>query len=105
MEKMNLEPMSLVMFKATDGYWYRGILTKISKRKVTVFCPDYGFTEKLEISADQLQPLFCGELGKVKYFASPCVMVDGAEKVVTDGAEVHVRIVNRDQMKYLVDII
>ena len=105
LEHIELEPMKDVMFKAADGYWYRGIITKNYKRKVAVFCPDYGFTEKLEISAENLQPLFCEELGLVKYFASPCVMPDGSDKVVTDGSEVHVRIIGREQIKYVVEIV
>ena len=80
MDYTTLDTEHLVMFlAAADMCWYRGIVTKLSSTKVYIFCPDYGFTEKIPIKEGRIQPLFCQELEKVKYFASPCELVDKSD--------------------------
>ena len=41
-----------------------------------MFCPDYGFTEKVQQTYENIQPLFTNDLGMRKYFATPCETED-----------------------------
>ena len=100
----------LIMFKSKeDGSWYRGIVTKIiaEKERMTVFAPDYGFSEKVSISPESAQPLFCEELSKVKYFAVPCEVDGEGEDAgqLAPGARLVVSVVRIVQeVKYVVNI-
>jgi len=72
-DQMKLFVNQLIMFQASDEHWYRGIVTKMSKSKYYIFAPDYGFSEKIPMGAEaKLQPVFCEEFMRMKYFASPC---------------------------------
>ena len=43
-----LQPLQLVVFcSSQDLMWYRGIVKKVHKGSCKLFCPDYGFTEKV----------------------------------------------------------
>ena len=99
----------LIMFKSKeDGLWYRGIITKIiaDKERMSVFAPDYGFSEKVSISPESAQPLFC-ELSKVRYFAVPSEVDGECEDAgkLTPGAQLVVSVVRIVQeVKYVVNI-
>jgi len=71
---MEISVDQLIMFQASDDHWYRGIITEISKSKYYVFAPDYGFIEKIFLlgEGNKVQPVFCEEFLRMKYFASPC---------------------------------
>ena len=69
-----------------------------------MFCPDYGFTEKVTKSWEYIQPLFTNDLGMLKYCATPCE----TEKAVTlvDGATAMVRVLGvKQKVKYVIKII
>ena len=37
-----------------------------------MFCPDYGFIEKVARAPKNIQPLFDEKLARIKFFAAPC---------------------------------
>ena len=105
MDYSKLEMEQLVMFQAgADMCWYRGIVTQVTSRNVHIFSPDYGFTEKIPIKEGRVQPLFCEELGKVKYFASPCELLSKC-KELADMSKVRVFVDNIESIKSYVHII
>ena len=47
-QQSSLQPFQLVVFcSAQDSMWYRGIVKRVRKGSCKLFCPDYGFTEKV----------------------------------------------------------
>ena len=69
-----------------------------------MFCPDYGFTEKVTKSWEYIQPLFTNDLGMLKYCATPCE----TEETVTleDGTLAMVRVLGvKQKVKYVIKII
>jgi len=103
--QLNLKPEDLVMFKsAEDTLWYRGIVTRVGTKTMSMFCPDYGFTEKVAKSWELIQPLFTNDLGMLKFCATPCE----TEEAVTleDGATVMVRVLGvKQKVKYVIKVI
>ena len=71
---------------------------------MSMFCPDYGFTEKVAKSWELIQPLFTNVLGIFKYCATPCE----TEEAVTleDGATATVRVLGvKEKVKYVIKVI
>ena len=67
----------LVMIRSEqDNLWYRGTMIKLHKSKVKIYCPDYGFVEKIPVSS--FLPLGDCDV-KRAYWASHCTMVDWGE--------------------------
>lgn len=107
---VEFNPSDLIMFKAKeDGFWYRGLITKVSKKKnnVSIFCPDYGFLEKIDIEEKDvnIQPLFCKELNLVKYFASSCRVNEEVQLEDLQAIKVSIISFDSNSMEYAVDIV
>ena len=71
---------------------------------MSMFCPDYGFTEKVAKSWELIQPLFTNDLGMLKFCATPCE----TEEAVTlaDGATAVVRVLGvKQKVKYVIKVI
>ena len=48
MDQSGVQPFQLVAFcSSQDAMWYRGIVKRVHKGNCKLFCPDYGFTEKV----------------------------------------------------------
>ena len=48
LQQSSMQPFQLVVFcSSQDSMWYRGIVKKVHKGSCKLFCPDYGFTEKV----------------------------------------------------------
>ena len=48
LQQSSMQPFQLVVFcSSQDSMWYRGIVKKVHKGRCKLFCPDYGFTEKV----------------------------------------------------------
>ena len=69
-----------------------------------MFCPDYGFTEKVTKSWEYIQPLFTNDLGMLKYCATPCETEEAVTLV--DGATAMVRVLGvKQKVKYVIKVI
>lgn len=69
-----------------------------------MFCPDYGFTEKVTKSSEYIQPLFTNDLGMLKYCATPCETEEAVTLV--DGATAMVRVLGvKQKVKYVIKVI
>jgi len=62
-----------------DNNIYRGTVLKIHKNKVSIYCPDYGFMEKIPLT--NVYPLEDGHVAQAKYWARPCALVDWVGEV------------------------
>ena len=50
MDPGSIQPLQLVVFRSSeDTMWYRGIVMKVHKGICKLFCPDYGFIEKVSL--------------------------------------------------------
>ena len=100
----------LLMFKAKeDGQWYRGLVRRVSKKtkQMSLYCPDYGFSEKIDFEEKDanIQPLFCKELGLVKYFASSCRVDEEVQLSDLQSVRVNILSFDADSMEYVVKIV
>ena len=102
MESVDVKVGDLILFLAQDKCWYRGIVVQKSNSKALVFCPDYGFYEKMILSEKKMQPLFCQEVGLVKFFASRCQSSDHVQ--LKDGKLIKVKVLSREGLHYLVKV-
>ena len=69
-----------------------------------MFCPDYGFTEKVTKSWEYIQPLFTNDLGMLKYCATPCETEEAVTLV--GGATAMVRVLGvKQKVKYVIKVI
>ena len=69
-----------------------------------MFCPDYGFTEKVQQTYENIQPLFTNDLGMRKYFATPCETEDRIN--LEEGATVKVKVEGvKQRVKYVIKVI
>ena len=60
-----------------DDLWYRGTVMKIHKKqKVSVYCPDFGFIEK--ISGEDLRTITDEFVATAKYWAIPCTLLESS---------------------------
>ena len=67
----------LVMIRSEqDNLWYRGTVIKLHKSKAKIYCPDYGFVEKISVS--NILPLWDSDV-KRAYWARHCTLVDWGE--------------------------
>ena len=67
----------LVMIRSEqDNLWYRGTVIKLHKSKVKIYCPDYGFVEKIPVNS--ILPLGDSDVRR-PYWASHCTLVDWGE--------------------------
>ena len=68
-----------------DHQWYRGTVIKINKTKAKIYCPDFGFVEKVPMS--MLHSIIDCDIIRAKYWASHCSLVDwglGEEEATTE---------------------
>merc|ERR1711971_855015 len=66
-----IQPLQLVLFcSSQDSMWYRGIVKKVHRGSLKLFCPDYGFTEKAEIGSMRLSVK--ESTAQLPFFARPC---------------------------------
>ena len=76
-----------------------------------MFCPDYGFIEKVARASKNIQPLFDEKLARIKFFAAPCELdkaegEGGGEMRFGDGDVVRVVVLGvRQRVKYVVKMI
>jgi len=99
----------LVMVRSRqDTMWYRGTVIKLYKSKAKVYCPDYGFVEKIDLN--NIHGLFDMTVGDAKYWASLCTLGTNSVEMkgITDKLvvthQVLVKVVQVDGVKYTLDI-
>jgi len=107
----------LVMMKSMeDNQWYRGTVIKIHKTKAKIYCPDFGFVEKVPMNT--LQSILDNDIIRAKYWASHCALVDWGEgeqeatveekdrikKTLVVSQKVDMQVINIDSVKFTVDI-
>merc|ERR1712179_698538 len=69
----------LVMMKSVeDNQWYRGTVIKIHKTKAKIYCPDFGFVEKVPMN--MLQSIKDTDVIRAKYWASHCAWWIGGKE-------------------------
>ena len=107
----------LVMIRSEqDNLWYRGTVIKMYKTKVKVYCPDYGFVEKIMLS--NILPLANVDVIEARYWASHCELVawrQGEQEATVMEVErikhtlivtqvVNLRVIEVDNVKFIIDI-
>jgi len=107
----------LVMMKSMeDNQWYRGTVIKIHKTKAKIYCPDFGFVEKVPMN--MLQSKLDSDIIRAKYWASHCALVDWGEgeqeatteekdrikKTLVVSQKVDMQVINIDSVNFTVDI-
>jgi len=107
----------LVMMKSVeDNQWYRGTVIKIHKTKAKIYCPDFGFVEKVPMNL--LQSIKDTDVIRAKYWASHCALVDWGEgeqeatveekdrikKTLVVTQKVDMRVISVDSVNFTVDI-
>ena len=107
----------LVLMKSKEDHqWYRGTVIKMHKTKAKIYCPDFGFVEKVPMS--MLRSIIDCDITRAKYWASHCALVDwgqGEEEATTEekdrikkllvvGEKVDMRVITVDSVNYTVDI-
>ena len=107
----------LVMIRSEqDNLWYRGTVIKMYKTKVKVYCPDYGFVEKIMLS--NMLPLTNVDVIEARYWASHCELVawrEGEQEATVMEVErikhtlivtqvVNLRVIEVDNVKFIIDI-
>jgi len=71
LQQSSMQPFQLVVFcSSQDSMWYRGIVKKVHKGSCKLFCPDYGFTEKVDIGSVKLSVK--QSTARLPFFARPC---------------------------------
>ena len=79
-------------------------ICQVRSKSLSMFCPDYGFTEKVTKSSEYIQPLFTNDLGMLKYCATPCETEEAVTLV--DGATAMVRVLGvKQKVKYVIKVI
>ena len=112
---------SIVLARSmTDGYWYRAKVISCTEGRVKFFCPDFGFTEEVQLDnvrmiTNRLRETFVSK----EFLACKCVLKDWREgtdpstevetaaikKILLVSAEmVQVRVVEEMGEVYVVDI-
>jgi len=99
-----------------DKQWYRGTVIKIHKARAKVYCPDFGFVEKVPVC--NLRSLNDSDVIKARYWASHCCLVDwedGKEdttaeeverikKLLVAPKEADIQVINNDSVNLIIDI-
>jgi len=107
----------LVLMKSMEDHqWYRGTVIKIYKTKAKIYCPDFGFVEKVPTST--LQKIIDRDIIRSKYWASHCSLVDWGQgeeeatieeqdrikKLLVVTEKVDMRVITVDSVNFTVDI-
>ena len=100
-----------------DNNIYRGTVLKIHKNNISIYCPDYGFMEKLPLF--NVYPLGDGYVARAKYWARPCALlewigavpeattteIDKVGRLLPVTSYVNLDIIRVDGVRLIVDII
>jgi len=106
----------VLMRSKEDHQWYRGTVIKINKTKAKVYCPDFGFVEK--VSVCNLKSINDNDVIKARYWASYCTLVDweGREqditveevdkikKLLVAPKKADIRVIRVDSVNFIIDI-
>ena len=106
----------LVMIRSDqDNLWYRGTVIKLHKSKAKIYCPDYGFVEKIPVHS--ILPLGDSDVRRA-YYASHCTLVDWGEgmheatvmevervkQMLPVTKQVELQVMEVDGVKFIIDI-
>merc|ERR1719369_653612 len=60
-----------------DNSWYRGTVIRLQKTKAKIYCPDFGFVEKISLS--NLRPVTDLDVARANYWGNMCTLSDWRE--------------------------
>jgi len=95
LDHSTIHPLQLVVFcSSQDSMWYRGIVKKVHKGTCKLFCPDYGFTEKVEIGSMKLSVK--QSIAQLPFFARPCRTRELLRTSIEVGMQMALEVTNKE---------